>query len=164
MKSPFVRSFVVAVAVIAVFVAPVPSAAQGTVSGRVIDKATSQPIVGARVTIIGTAIIAQTNAEGRYTLGRVPAGDVTVRATAIGFGAGSRGVTVTDVGVTVEDLELELVARPICAERVSNRQEPASRAQNTQHLADRLRDVPHVVEGSIAADNIERLVFEGEDM
>ncbi len=43
-------------------------AQQGTVAGRVTDQATGQPIPGARVAIVGTALVAQTNAEGRYTL------------------------------------------------------------------------------------------------
>lgn len=87
---------------------PVLAAAQGTVSGRVTDQTTSQPIVGARIVIPGTAITTQTNAEGRYVLGRIPAGQVTVRASAIGYGAANRPVTVTDGGVAVEDIALTL--------------------------------------------------------
>jgi len=46
-----------------------------------------QPLAGARVTVMGTSFIAQTNADGRYTLSRVPGGQLTVRASAVGFGA-----------------------------------------------------------------------------
>ena len=60
-------------------VGAVAGAQQGTVAGRVTDQANGQPLVGARVTIMGTSLIAQTNAEGRYTLSRVPGGQVTVR-------------------------------------------------------------------------------------
>ena len=70
------------------------SAQQGTVSGVVTDQASGQPIVGARVGVVGTTLVTQTNAEGRYTLGRIPAGQVTLRVSAIGYAAGTPSVTV----------------------------------------------------------------------
>src|SRR3989442_14854272 len=45
-------------------VGAVAGAQQGTVAGRVTDQANGQPLVGARVTVMGTSLIAQTNAEG----------------------------------------------------------------------------------------------------
>src|SRR3989442_13214104 len=75
-------------------VSAVAGAQQGTVAGRVTDQANGQPLVGARVTIMGTSLIAQTNAEGRYTLSRVPGGQVTVRVSAAGSAAASRTLTV----------------------------------------------------------------------
>ncbi len=89
-------------------VGAVAGAQQGTVAGRVTDQANGQPLVGARVTIMGTSLIAQTNAEGRYTLPRVPGGQLTVRATAVGFGAGSRVVSVNPGETAVVDLALAL--------------------------------------------------------
>src|SRR2546423_14583815 len=83
-------------------------AQQGTVAGRVTDQANGQPLVGARVTIMGTSLIAQTNAEGRYTLSRVPGGQLTVRASAVGYGAASRVVTVNPGETVVVDLALGL--------------------------------------------------------
>lgn len=84
------------------------AAQQGTLAGRVTDQANGQPLAGARVTIMGTALIAQTNVEGRYTLSRVPGGQVTVRASAVGFGAASRVVTVNPGETAVVDLALAL--------------------------------------------------------
>src|SRR5437867_355393 len=71
-------------------VSAVARAQQGTVAGRVTDQANGQPLVGARVTVMGTSLIAQTNAEGRFTLSRVPGGQITVRASAVAYGAPSR--------------------------------------------------------------------------
>src|SRR3989475_13265098 len=89
-------------------VSAVARAQHGTVAGRVTDQANGQPLVGARVTIMGTSLIAQTNAEGRYTLPRVPGGQLTVRATAVCFGAGSPVVTVNTSETAVVDLALAL--------------------------------------------------------
>ncbi len=89
-------------------VGAVALAQQGTVAGRVTDQANGQPLAGARVTLMGTSLIAQTNVEGRYTLSRVPGGQVTVRASAVGFGAASRVVTVNPGETAVVDLALAL--------------------------------------------------------
>jgi len=89
-------------------VSAVARAQQGTVAGRVTDQANGQPLVGARVTVPGTSLIAQTNADGRYTLSRVPGGQLTVRASAVGFGAASRVVTVNPGETAVVDLALGL--------------------------------------------------------
>src|ERR1043166_2227684 len=49
-------------------------AAQGIVSGRVTDQANGNPLVGARVIVVGTSLTASTNADGRYRIPGVPAG------------------------------------------------------------------------------------------
>src|SRR5690349_6947942 len=86
----------------------VARAQQGTVAGRVTDQATGQPIAGARVAIAGTALIAQTNAEGRYTLSRVPGGPITVRASYVGYAAAARTLTVALGESVTADLALSL--------------------------------------------------------
>src|SRR2546426_8448501 len=49
-------------------VSAVGRAQQGTVAGRVTDQASGQPLVGARVTIVGTSLVASSRAEGRYQI------------------------------------------------------------------------------------------------
>src|SRR6185312_10472343 len=89
-------------------VSAVARAQHATVAGRVTDQANGQPLVGARVTVMGTSLIAQTNADGRYTLSRVPGGQVTVRASAVGFGAAAAVVTVNPGETAVADFVLAL--------------------------------------------------------
>ncbi len=89
-------------------VSAVARAQHATVAGRVTDQANGQPLAGARVTVMGTSLIAQTNADGGYTLSRVPGGQLTVRASAVGFGAASRVVTVSPGDTAVVDLALAL--------------------------------------------------------
>jgi len=55
-----------------------------TVTGTVTDAQTGQPLEGARVTVRGTALSTSTGATGQFTLGNVPAGDVTFTIRRIG--------------------------------------------------------------------------------
>ena len=89
-------------------VTPVAQAQQGSVTGRVTDQATSQALAGVRVTIVGTSLVTQTNADGRYTVPRIPAGQVTVRAIGLGYGAASRAATVQPGEAATVDIALTL--------------------------------------------------------
>src|SRR5437899_6790706 len=84
----------------------VAAAQQGSIGGSVKDSASGNPIVGARVAAVGTAIVTQTNAAGHYVLVGVPPGQATVRVTAIGYGVASRVVTITVAEVAAQDFRL----------------------------------------------------------
>jgi hypothetical protein len=58
----------------------------GTIRGKVTNAA-GQPLPNAQVFIVGTPNGAQTGADGGFTIGRVPAGTVAVRARLIGYEA-----------------------------------------------------------------------------
>lgn len=75
-----------------------------TISGRVTDKAAGRPVVGARVTLIGTGTIVQTNGEGRYAIRTAVTGEFRLRVNAIGYESQTKGATAT-AGVTL-DFEL----------------------------------------------------------
>src|SRR3989441_4546002 len=101
---------VVAVLSLVAGAAAVAAAQQGAVVGRVTDQTTGQPLVNARITVPGTSLLAATNADGRYRLGNVPPGQVTVRATLLGYAAGHQTVTL-GAGETAEaDFPLQLAA------------------------------------------------------
>src|ERR1043166_5901328 len=61
------------------------SALTGTVRGRITEKEGGAPIPSVQVAIVGTRAGATTNNNGEYTIAFVPAGQVTVRATRIGY-------------------------------------------------------------------------------
>ena len=84
------------------------AAAQGIVSGRVTDQANGNPLVGARVIVVGTSLTASSNAEGRYRITGVPAGTFQVRASQIGFASGTKPATVADQGAVTVDFALVL--------------------------------------------------------
>ena len=67
----------------------------GTITGRVIDGATQQPLAGAQITVAGTQLGGIANAEGTFLILNVPAGQHTVRAQMIGYASQEARVTVT---------------------------------------------------------------------
>lgn len=58
---------------------------RATISGRIVDAATGDPVPGANVVLEGTAIGASTNLEGRYLITKVPPGHYTLKVTYIGY-------------------------------------------------------------------------------
>src|SRR5690606_20188137 len=79
-----------------------PASAQntGTVTGRVVDAATQQPLVGAQVVITGTTLGGLAGDDGMYLILNVPAGERVVQAQMIGYANQSARVTV-EAGASV---------------------------------------------------------------
>lgn len=57
----------------------------GTITGQITDSQTGQPIIGATVLLVGTNRGAQTDADGKFTIKRVPPGSYAVKITAVGY-------------------------------------------------------------------------------
>ena len=76
------------------------------ISGTVTDEATHQPIADAHISVVGTTMGAVTDAQGRYSIVGVPAGEVHLRARRIGYGSSDRTVTVADGGSATADFSL----------------------------------------------------------
>jgi TonB-dependent starch-binding outer membrane protein SusC len=118
----------------------------GSVSGRIVDQTSSQPLGGAQIVIAGTQIGGVTNAQGRYTLLNVPAGQQTVQVQFIGFARQEQSVTVEPGGSAV--LDFALVRTAIDLDRIVVTGTGAPTAQRTlgHTLAtintDRLQDAP----------------------
>jgi TonB-linked SusC/RagA family outer membrane protein len=74
----------------------VPAAAQstGTVTGRVLDAATQQPLVGAQISIGGTGLGGLAGNDGTFRIANVPAGTHAVRAQMIGYSSQETRVTI----------------------------------------------------------------------
>ena len=66
----------------------------GTITGRVVDSASRQPLASVSLRIVGTQRGAMTREDGSFTLPVVPAGAQRVRASRIGFGPQVRDVNV----------------------------------------------------------------------
>ena len=62
-------------------------AQQGSVSGRVTDTDTGDPLVGANVLVVGTNLGAATDVNGEFSISRVPAGAQRLNANYIGYGS-----------------------------------------------------------------------------
>ena len=57
----------------------------GTITGKVINTVTREPLMGANIVILDTVLGAATNTEGRFTIPNIPIGTYVLRASMIGF-------------------------------------------------------------------------------
>ena len=80
--------------------------ATGTITGRVLDSASRQPLSAVSLRIVGTPRGAMTREDGRFTLPAVPAGAQQVRASRIGFSPQLRSVNVPVGGSVSTDFVL----------------------------------------------------------
>lgn len=103
----FGRLFAIAAAIAFV---PLAANAQSVITGRVVERASQRPIPDVSVRVAGTTVGARTNEQGVYRVVNVPAGEVLLRATRIGFSASTRTVTATNGIVEGIDFALEPAA------------------------------------------------------
>ena len=82
----------------------------GSITGRVVDSTTQQPVANATVSVVGTQVGALTRADGRYFLNGVPTGAQRLRVARIGFGAQEVPVTVADGATATVDFTIVAVA------------------------------------------------------
>ena len=82
----------------------------GTISGRVTDSSTGQPVVAAQVSVVGATRGQATDARGQYTISGVAAGAREIEVRRVGFVRATRNVTVQDGATTT--LDFVLVAVP----------------------------------------------------
>jgi hypothetical protein len=67
----------------------------GRISGKVTDKQTGDPLIGANVIVLGTSFGAASDINGDYVIYQVPAGNYSVKASYIGY----HDVTVSNIRV-----------------------------------------------------------------
>ena len=84
----------------------------GTVSGKVTDKQTGEPLVGATVTVRGSSASTVTDNNGSFTLTNVKTGKNTVIISYVGFADVVQTVTVTGGATATADAVLAISNRP----------------------------------------------------
>src|SRR5690242_11532288 len=67
---------------------------QGTITGRVTDAPTGQPLANAQIGVVGTNLGAQTNSDGQYAIRTVSSGAYEIRVLRVGYGEQRRSVTI----------------------------------------------------------------------
>ena len=82
---------------------PPTQQAVGTITGRVTDSRSGQPLASVQIYIEGMDIGTLTQQNGRYLLQGVPAGTHTVTAERIGYRTQTEEVTVGDAATVVQD-------------------------------------------------------------
>ena len=85
-------------------------AQEGSVSGRVTDAQTGDPLVGANVLVVGTNLGAATDINGEYSISRVPSGAQRLNANYIGFASSSANVDIPVDGNATSDFGLSVAA------------------------------------------------------
>jgi hypothetical protein len=86
------------VAIALLLPAPAISGTTGKIAGRITDRSTSEPVVGANVIVKELRIGAITNVKGEYFILKVPPGTYTVNVSMLGY----EGVSMTKVEVIVD--------------------------------------------------------------
>jgi hypothetical protein len=61
------------------------AAQQATVTGRITDQASGQPIQEARVIVLGTSQFTTSGVDGKYTVRNVPVGNADIRVIRVGY-------------------------------------------------------------------------------
>jgi outer membrane receptor protein involved in Fe transport len=100
----------------------------GKIAGKVRDKKTGEPLIGATVAVKGTKLGASTDIDGYYFILRVPPGTHELQVKLVGYGP----VTVTDVNVQVDltatiDVALEASAIEMGEVMVTAKQNPVQK-------------------------------------
>src|SRR5688572_19701558 len=79
-------------------IAPQTVAAQATVRGRVLDRETGSPLVGANISLRRSALLLTTDSAGKFLTQEFPAGDVTVTVQMLGYQGQEFRIRVPDNG------------------------------------------------------------------
>jgi outer membrane receptor protein involved in Fe transport len=74
----------------------------GKIAGRVVDKETNEPLIGANIVVGGTSLGASTDVNGYYTILSVPPGLYSIAARMVGYA----NVTVNEVRVLIDQTSL----------------------------------------------------------
>lgn len=77
------------------FACAIGFAQDGRISGKITDKQTGEPLIGANIIVVGTSLGAASDINGDYLITPVPAGLYSVKASYIGY----QDVTVSDLRV-----------------------------------------------------------------
>lgn len=104
-------SVFLAVAVTGAGMGPASARAQeATVSGRVVDGSTLEPLEGVAIRVRGTQLGTLTSSDGSYRLTGVPDGSITLTAQRIGFRVAEQTVTVASGATVTVDFSLQSTA------------------------------------------------------
>lgn len=105
------RSFRAVAAAILLAASPAAAFGQATVTGRVLESETGNPIPNASVHFHQTAQGTLTGPGGEYSIPEVPAGEHTIEVHALGYRTATRTLTISPSGASGIDFELDV--RPI---------------------------------------------------
>ena len=125
------RVLPLALLVLALLVAPPPTAADSALRGTVADVASGTPLPGANVALLGTVLGTVSGRDGDFVLPRVPAGTYRLRVSMIGYRDARLDVTVpadAPVRVALVPAAIELNPVVVTADRRAQTLETSSQS------------------------------------
>lgn len=78
----------------------------GVLQGRIVDAVTSEPLIGASITIEGLKLGAQSDENGAYIIKEIPQGTYTLKAAYVGYRPLIKNQVLIERGVTQLNFEL----------------------------------------------------------
>ena len=88
----------------------VPLSHASTLTGRITDASTGDPLFGANVFLVGTSFGDAADEDGSYVLSNVPSGKYLIRATYIGYTTAEDSITLTPAKDQKYDFQLSYTA------------------------------------------------------
>jgi TonB-linked SusC/RagA family outer membrane protein len=82
------------------------AAQQATVTGRITEQGSGQPIQEARVIVLGTSQFTTSGPDGKYTVRNVPVGNADIRVIRVGFQEQKKSVQTTAGGTVTLDFAM----------------------------------------------------------
>lgn len=90
---------------------PVQATPAGRITGKVLDRETGRPLQAARVSVVDQPGVVETDLDGRFRTGPVPAGRHSIRAVLIGYRPQQRDSVLVQAGSAVTvDFAMEVQA------------------------------------------------------
>ncbi len=89
----------------------------GRITGKITDKQTGEPLVGANIIIMGTNFGAASDVQGEFMISQVPSGTYSVRASYIGYG----NMLVQDINVVsglTQEVNFQLLPSSIATQEI----------------------------------------------
>ncbi len=80
---------------------PVLLLAQTTISGKITDAVSGEPLIGASVLVVGTTLGDASNVDGDYEITNVPSGNYTIRVSSVGYETINRVVRISGSSMTI---------------------------------------------------------------
>ena len=82
------------------------AAGTGSIKGRILDKSTGDPLIGANVLVLNTSLGTAADLDGVVTIYNVPAGKQTLKISYIGYKTITVEVTIPENGVLQQEFRL----------------------------------------------------------
>ena len=82
------------------------AAGSGTIKGKILDKVTGDPLIGANVVVLNTSLGGAANIDGLVTIYGVPTGERTLKISYVGYQEITTQVTVPEGGIVEKEFRL----------------------------------------------------------